>query len=184
MASTRPAIIRFLSQLFRESFPTSLASKRRRRSRHAPPGGRRRCDSEKDVLMGRPVRIAAPARSEADILKDILDFKLLNVEKWRNTRGRFKDVRGQWITFGVGPNGASDIVGYRAIRITPEMVGSRLAQFVAIEVKDGKASVPDEQRFYIDGINAAGGCAGVCRSVQDAAALLLDLEKLKRKLAA
>lgn len=133
--------------------------------------------------MGRPVRIAAPPTAEAGILRAILDFDPLNVILYRNTRGRYRDKFGNWISYGIGPNGAADVIGLRVIHVTPEMVGARLAQFCAIEVKKEGETPTDEQRFYIDGILAAGGCAGVCRSVQDAAALLLDLEVLKRKIA-
>ena len=66
--------------------------------------------------------------------------------------------------------GSSDLIGWRSIEITPDMVGQKVAVFLAIEckaTKGGRVSV-DQQRF-IDAVQDAGGIAGVARNVEEAA---------------
>ena len=53
---------------------------------------------------------------------------------WRNNTGRLRDERGQLVTFGLCP-GSADLIGYRTVVVTPDMVGQRLAVFAAVEVK-------------------------------------------------
>lgn len=60
--------------------------------------------------------------------------------------------------------GSSDLIGYRR-------VGS-LAQFVALEVKSATGRPSAEQTQFLDHITAAGGCAGIVRSVEDAHEIL------------
>jgi hypothetical protein len=45
-------------------------------------------------------------------------------------------------------------------------------RFFAVEVKTDDGRVSPDQRRFIDHVIAAGGIAGVCRSVDDAVALL------------
>jgi len=68
--------------------------------------------------------------------------------------------------------GSSDLIGWRSVTVRPEDVGRRLAVFVAIEAKTGGARLTKEQRAFVEAVRAAGGLAGVARSVEDAAALL------------
>jgi hypothetical protein len=67
--------------------------------------------------------------------------------------------------------GSSDLIGWRSTTITPEMVGQQLAVFTAIEVKDRGTPTP-EQLHFIAQVQAAGGLAGVARSVDEAKAIL------------
>jgi hypothetical protein len=60
--------------------------------------------------------------------------------------------------------GSSDLIGYRQI--------DGIAQFVALEVKSATGRATKEQDQFIDHIQAAGGLAGIARSVDDAAAIL------------
>lgn len=60
--------------------------------------------------------------------------------------------------------GSSDLIGYRRV--------DGLAQFVALEVKAGTRGPTTEQARFLNHIAAAGGIAGVVRSVGDAQALL------------
>lgn len=89
---------------------------------------------------------------------------------WRNNVGALRDQRGQLVRYGLCP-GSSDLIGYRTITITPEMVGRRLAVFAAVEVKDGGKPTEQQQRF-IELVQQAGGLAGVARSVPDALSIL------------
>ena len=68
--------------------------------------------------------------------------------------------------------GSSDLIGWRSVEITPDMVGQAVAVFVALEVKSAAGRPTFEQRRFIDAVRAAGGIAAVVRSVDDAAAAL------------
>ena len=68
--------------------------------------------------------------------------------------------------------GSSDLIGWRLRVITPEMVGQRIAQFVAIEVKSETGRTTPQQDQFLSQIQGAGGCGGVARSVDAATALL------------
>jgi hypothetical protein len=48
------------------------------------------------------------------------------------------------------------------------MVGQRIAVFLSIEVKTPTGRLRPEQRQWLDAVQAAGGIAGVARSVEDA----------------
>lgn len=87
---------------------------------------------------------------------------------WRNNRGMARGHNGAPITYGVGPNGASDWIGYRTVVITPCMVGTEIAQFVAVEAKAPDAGKPDDaQMRFVERVNKAGGRAIVARSRSD-----------------
>lgn len=79
------------------------------------------------------------------------------------------------ITFGLHP-GSSDLIGWRSITVTPDMVGQQVAIFTALEVKapGGTHKVTAEQHAWIRAVEAAGGIAGVARS-PDQALLALGL---------
>lgn len=89
---------------------------------------------------------------------------------WRNNTGALKDERGQLVRYGLCP-GSSDLIGFRTVVITPEMVGQRIAIFTAVEVKDrGRAT--EQQQAFINLVQQAGGLAGVARSVPEALSIL------------
>tara|TARA_E500000178_G_C16355911_1_gene459546 strand:+ start:181 stop:417 length:237 start_codon:yes stop_codon:yes gene_type:complete len=77
------------------------------------------------------------------------------------------------VQFGVGSPGGSDLIGYRRVRVTEEMVGQEIAQFAAVEVKTPKGRVKAEQQQFINHVLSAGGVAGIARSVDEAQKLLL-----------
>ena len=60
--------------------------------------------------------------------------------------------------------GSSDLIGYRQV--------DGIAQFVALEVKSATGRPTAQQVQFLDHIQAAGGLAGIARSVDDAAAIL------------
>ena len=66
--------------------------------------------------------------------------------------------------------GSADLIGWRRVTVTPEMVGSNIAVFTAIEVKTPRGRVSEEQQAFIDALAADGGIAVVARSVDDALA--------------
>ena len=76
--------------------------------------------------------------------------------------------------FGVGNPGGSDLIGYRRVTVTPEMVGQDVAVFAAVEVKTARARKrPEQQQRFVDHIRSAGGIAGFARSVDEAKNILL-----------
>lgn len=83
---------------------------------------------------------------------------------WRNARGYDREAKQK---YGVGANGASDLIGYAMTRITPDMVGKTVPIFMAVEVKTGKGKTTLEQENFIDHVLQRGGFAGVARCVAD-----------------
>lgn len=71
------------------------------------------------------------------------------------------------------PPGFSDTFGLVQTRITPDMVGGRIGQFLAGEVKTSSGRVSDKQAAFLQAIRMNGGRAGVWRSVDDALAMVL-----------
>jgi hypothetical protein len=101
--------------------------------------------------------------------------QLPDIRLWRNNSGKLPDPRtGRWVQFGVASPGGSDLIGYRSITITPDMVGRTVAVFTAIEVKTPTGRATPAQRHFIDHIRRAGGIAGIVRSVADAQRILGD----------
>jgi hypothetical protein len=53
---------------------------------------------------------------------------------FRNNTGTLRDQHGRPVSFGLC-KGSADLIGYRTITITPDMVGQQVAVFLSIEVK-------------------------------------------------
>ena len=91
-----------------------------------------------------------------------------DVRAFRNQVGSLPDPRtGRLVTFGLA-RGSADLIGWRTITVTPDMVGTRLAVFCSIEVKTPTGRLTPQQRHWLDAVHQAGGIAGVARSVGDA----------------
>jgi hypothetical protein len=96
----------------------------------------------------------------------------LQVVTFNNPVG-FDHVRK--IHFGLC-EGSSDLIGWVPRIVTPEMVGSRVAVFLAIETKTKRGVVSNEQQSFIDAVNEAGGKAFVARGVEEAVRKLREGE--------
>lgn len=60
--------------------------------------------------------------------------------------------------------GSSDLIGWRTVQITSDMVGQRIAQFCAVEAKTVNMRAPtEEQRNFLRQVAKAGGYAAVVR---------------------
>jgi hypothetical protein len=92
---------------------------------------------------------------------------------FRNNTGTLRDQHGRPVSFGLA-RGSADLIGWRTVTITPEMVGQQVAVFTSIEVKTPTGRVKPEQQQWLDAVQAAGGIAGVARSVEDAQALTAE----------
>ena len=117
----------------------------------------------------------APSMSEHEIQQRIrLACGRGPVRLWRNNTGAMADQQGRFVRFGLC-KGSSDLIGLRSVVVSPEMVGQRLAQFVALEIKTARGLVSPEQRAFLELVEQLGGVAAVCRSVEAAEqALALD----------
>ena len=93
------------------------------------------------------------------------------VRLFRNNTGTLYDRQGRPVTFGLA-KGSADLIGWRTITITADMVGQTVAVFTSLEVKAERGRVSPEQRQWLEAVQAAGGIAGVVRSVEDAQTLL------------
>ena len=89
------------------------------------------------------------------------------VRLFRNNVGVLQDREGRYVTYGLC-KGSSDLIGWKSLVITPDMVGKRIAQFIALEAKSASGKVTDEQRAFILAVRQAGGRAGMARSTQEA----------------
>ena len=93
------------------------------------------------------------------------------VRLWRNNTGALVDQQGRFVRFGLC-KGSSDLIGLRSLEITPELLGRRIAQFVALEVKTPLGTLSPEQRAFLRLVEKLGGVAAVCRSVNEAEQVL------------
>lgn len=71
------------------------------------------------------------------------------------------------IKAGLLADGASDLIGFKRVIITQEMVGQLIAQFYVREVKTPTGKVSPEQQNFVDFVNENGGDSGIARSVAD-----------------
>ena len=114
------------------------------------------------------------SESESNVNQDIRDWTRTqpNVVLYRNSRGSVQLPNGGYLTYGVGPNGASDWIGYQTVIVTEDMVGRSIACFIAIEAKRfGKSPTPAQQDFIAE-VRDAGGKAGVVHSAEELARIL------------
>ena len=87
---------------------------------------------------------------------------------YRNQCGALPDPRtGRLVTFGLA-RGSADLIGWRTVTVTPDMVGQRIAVFTSIEVKTPTGRLTPAQQAWLGVVRGAGGIAGVARSVCDA----------------
>jgi hypothetical protein len=93
------------------------------------------------------------------------------VRLFRNNTGTLRDQHGRPVTFGL-EKGSADLIGWTTRTITADMVGQAVAVFTSLEVKAERGRVSPEQRQWLEAVQAAGGIAGVVRSVEDAQTLL------------
>lgn len=105
---------------------------------------------------------------ETEILKEIQTaFPYYGGRLLRNNVGRLRDVRGNYVQYGLGV-GSSDLIGWLPVDIS----GEKRAIFVALEVKTEKTFPTLGQRQFIQAVKDAGGIAGIVRSTQDVRELI------------
>ena len=92
---------------------------------------------------------------------------------FRNNTGTLKDQHGRPVQFGLC-KGSADLIGWRTVTITPDMVGQQVAVFTSIEVKTPTGRISPEQHAWHAAVSSAGGIAGIARSVPDALKIFSD----------
>ena len=130
--------------------------------------------AELTALMQLPPPDIAPADGtlEAGVQARVrLDGRHAGFTLWRNNVGALRDERGVPVRYGLANDSKSlnetiksgDLIGWRSVLITPEHVGSTIAQFVSIECKrpDWAPSATDPretaQRRWANLVVASGG---------------------------
>jgi len=165
----------------RAKFKPSLADQKRANNDaqryYAALSGRPVPDGALATVKDKVTRNAAGSDGrplERDVSKEIVGIaaRLQDVHLWRNNMGQVMLPNGGRLSFGVGPIGASDFIGYRRVTVTQEMVGTVVAQFLAVEAKRPGAALRSDQQDFIARVTVDGGCAGVARSGEDALNIL------------
>ena len=91
---------------------------------------------------------------------------------FRNQVGQLPDPRtGRCVQFGLA-KGSSDLIGFKTVKITPEMIGKEIAQFVSIEIKTERGKLTEVQENWLQKVKSSGGIVGVARTVKDALQIL------------
>lgn len=85
---------------------------------------------------------------------------------FRNNVGGFRTLDGRFIRTGLCV-GSHDLIGWRSLIITPDMVGMKIAQFVGLEAKSQHGKLTKEQLAFAKTLNLAGGLASVVRTEED-----------------
>lgn len=75
------------------------------------------------------------------------------------------------VQFGLCP-GSPDLVGWRIVEITPDMVGKRLAVFTGIEVKAPGGRASEQQKNFLRVLAAHGGLCGIAHNAHEAAKIV------------
>lgn len=78
----------------------------------------------------------------------------------RLKKGGFLVDRGQPMKFGLIP-GSSDMIGWRSVEVTQDMVGQKVAIFQSIEIKTARDRLSDAQRAWNRAVIRDGGVAEV-----------------------
>lgn len=107
-----------------------------------------------------------------------LESSKQNHKLFINSSGAFQDSTGRLVRFGLGNISkksnaeykSSDLIGFMPITITPEMVGKKVAVFIAAEVKKSnwKFNATDRelaQKKFLDVVNINGGLGIFVNSV-------------------
>ena len=86
---------------------------------------------------------------------------------FRNNVGAFK-VGNRYVKYGLC-EGSSDLIGFKKVKITKDMVGKNLSIFCAFETKrDSTSKITTEQNHFIEVVNRNGGIGKIIISPDEA----------------
>jgi hypothetical protein len=100
------------------------------------------------------------------------------VEEYNDSAGHIVTLKGaRRVRYGVQNPGGSDLIGWRPLAVTPEMVGYTVAQFVACECKtEGYKSASKEQKTFLAAVAQSGGVAVIARRDKEGRVRFEDVE--------
>lgn len=82
---------------------------------------------------------------------------------------------GLALVSGAPVSGQGDLLGWRSITITPDMVGATVAVFLSVECKREKGGrTSADQHHWMQQVQRAGGIAGVANSAEAAKKIIED----------
>ena len=90
---------------------------------------------------------------------------MLKGRVFRNNVGTVRHADGSVFPYGLG-TGTSDLVGWYPVVVTPDMVGRRVAVFLAVEVKKENHKTKSErlakQMHFLEQVVESGGIGVMC----------------------
>jgi hypothetical protein len=105
--------------------------------------------------------------TETDIQRLVqIEASKQGLRLFRNQTGMYKLQDGRVLQSGLA-KGSADLIGWKTMEITPDMVGQKIAVFLSVEVKSAKGKLSPEQTNWLNTVNQVGGIAIVARSPQD-----------------
>jgi len=87
--------------------------------------------------------------------------------------------RSRRIAAGINVRGSSDLIGYLPVTITEDMVGKKVAVFVAMEDKMESRKPTRDQVMFVNAVKSNGGIGAVVYGVDDAR---MEIEKFLNNL--
>ena len=89
-----------------------------------------------------------------------------NLRLFRNQVGQLPHpITNRYVQFGLA-------IGFKTVKITEDMVGTNIAQFISLEVKTNTGRISKIQQNWLTLIKNSGGISGVVRSIDDAIKIL------------
>jgi hypothetical protein len=113
--------------------------------------------------------------------KDLKLFRNNTGQAWQGSKKIFEERNGRRVLILYDPrpidaglcNGSSDLIGWKTVTVTQDMVGKKVALFTAVEVKSEIKSVASAAQInFLTVIREMGGVAGLARSTDEARRLL------------
>jgi hypothetical protein len=97
-----------------------------------------------------------------------------NGRLFRNNVGEAWAGKSKWVLTNIGKlftllspsrikfgltEGSSDLIGWKTIEITPDLIGRKIAVFWAVEEKTGRDTLSEEQANFLNQVSSSGGIA-------------------------
>jgi hypothetical protein len=99
-------------------------------------------------------------------------YRLFRNQRYKGPIVSGGKITSAWADCGLC-DGAADLIGFRIVTVTPEMLNKRIAIFCAVETKVKGGDRRDEQIAFIRAVQEAGGIAGFAESEGEALKLFL-----------
>ena len=116
------------------------------------------------------IRVAIGERQSATIFRaNVGQAWAGELDGQKGNKVILKDAR----RFSTGlPNGFPDLFGFKSVTVTSDMIGTKLAVFVFLEVKTPRGRASEAQKHMHTFLLDAGAIGGIAKSPEDALALL------------